>query len=100
MAPRSRKGLKTKEVKIPHLTVANKKKMETWGLGGLFEIDKNRTYEDLVEELAGHSDQKAAVPKYEYRGKPGAWTSDVWRRFTTCRKQVPEVCDERKDSVY
>ncbi|KAL2645520.1 hypothetical protein R1flu_013107 [Riccia fluitans] len=52
MAPRNSKGLKTKEVKIPHLTIANKKKMETWGLGGLFAIDWNETYEDLVEELA------------------------------------------------
>ncbi|KAL2614081.1 hypothetical protein R1flu_025773 [Riccia fluitans] len=32
MAPRSSKGLKTKEVKIPHLTKANKKKMEDWML--------------------------------------------------------------------
>ncbi|KAL2636145.1 hypothetical protein R1flu_007624 [Riccia fluitans] len=77
MAPSRSKSLKTKEVKIPHLTVANKKKMETWDLGGLFAVDWSRTYEDLVEELAGQ--QKTAVPKYEYRGKPGAWTSDVWR---------------------
>ncbi|KAL2610964.1 hypothetical protein R1flu_022656 [Riccia fluitans] len=77
MAPRSSKSLKTKEVKIPHLTVANKKKMGTWDLGGLFAVDWSRTYEDLEEELAGH--QKAAVPKYEYRGKPRAWTSYVWR---------------------
>ncbi|KAL2634094.1 hypothetical protein R1flu_005573 [Riccia fluitans] len=39
MAPRSSKNLKTKEVKIPHLTVANQKKMESWGLGGLFAVD-------------------------------------------------------------
>ncbi|KAL2629983.1 hypothetical protein R1flu_014669 [Riccia fluitans] len=52
MAPRSNKNLKTKEVKIPHLTVANKRKMETWDLGGLFTIDWNGTYENLVEELA------------------------------------------------
>ncbi|KAL2636056.1 hypothetical protein R1flu_007535 [Riccia fluitans] len=51
MAPRSSRNLKTKEVKIPHLTVANRKKMETWGLGGLFAVDWNGTYEDLVEEL-------------------------------------------------
>ncbi|KAL2621318.1 hypothetical protein R1flu_001523 [Riccia fluitans] len=30
-----------------------------------------------MEELAGH--QKTAIPKYEYRGKPRAWTLDVWR---------------------
>ncbi|KAL2624264.1 hypothetical protein R1flu_008509 [Riccia fluitans] len=90
MAPHSSKGLKTKEVKIPHLTVANKKKMETWGLGGLFAIDWNRTYEDLVEELAGHSDQKAAIPKYKYRGKPRAWTSDVWREVYNLPKASPD----------
>ncbi|KAL2633134.1 hypothetical protein R1flu_004613 [Riccia fluitans] len=76
-----------KEVKIPHLTVANKKKMETWGLGGLFAVYWNRTYEDLVEELAGH--QKAAIPKYEYRGKPIAWTSDVWREVYNLPKASP-----------
>ncbi|KAL2611082.1 hypothetical protein R1flu_022774 [Riccia fluitans] len=89
MAPRSSKSLKTKEVKIPHLTVANKKKMEAWGLGGLFAIDWSRTYEDLVEELVGH--QKAAVPKYEYRGKPGAWTLDVWREvYNLPKATVPK----------
>ncbi|KAL2644616.1 hypothetical protein R1flu_012203 [Riccia fluitans] len=77
MAPRSSKNLKTKEVKIPHLTVANRKKMETWGLGGLFAVDWNGTYDKLVEELASH--QKMVVPKYEYHGKPEEWTSDVRR---------------------
>ncbi|KAL2652106.1 hypothetical protein R1flu_020234 [Riccia fluitans] len=77
MAPRSSRNLKTKEVKIPHLTVANRKKMETWGLGGLFAIDWNGTYDSLVEELAVK--QKAAIPKFEYRGKPEEWTSKVWR---------------------
>ncbi|KAL2614228.1 hypothetical protein R1flu_025920 [Riccia fluitans] len=76
MAPRSNRILKTKEVKIPHLTVANRKKMETWGLGGLFAVDWSGTYEKLVEELA---DRKVAAPKYEYRGKPEEWTSDIWR---------------------
>ncbi|KAL2645514.1 hypothetical protein R1flu_013101 [Riccia fluitans] len=40
MAPRSHKNLKvkTKEVKIPHLTNANKKKMEAWGLGVLAPV--------------------------------------------------------------
>ncbi|KAL2649506.1 hypothetical protein R1flu_017634 [Riccia fluitans] len=91
MAPRSSKGLnvKTKEVKIPHLMVANKKKMETWGLGGLFAVDWNKTYEDLVEELAGHPDQKVAVSKYEYQGKPRAWTSDIWREVYNLRKASP-----------
>ncbi|KAL2613826.1 hypothetical protein R1flu_025518 [Riccia fluitans] len=76
MAPCSSKNLKTKEVKIPHLMVANQKKMETWGLGGLFEVDWNGTYEHLVEELA---ERKVAMPKYEYHGKPEEWTSKVWR---------------------
>ncbi|KAL2649556.1 hypothetical protein R1flu_017684 [Riccia fluitans] len=89
MAPRNSKNLKMKEVKIPHLTVVNKKKMETWGLGGLFAIDWSRTYEDLVEELASHSDQKVAVPKYEYRGKPGTWTSDIWREVYNLLKASP-----------
>ncbi|KAL2624327.1 hypothetical protein R1flu_008572 [Riccia fluitans] len=84
MAPRSSRDLKTKEVKISHLTKANRKKMETWDLGGLFAVDWNKTYKDLVEELAGHSDQKEVVPKYEYRGKPRAWTSDVSREVYNC----------------
>ncbi|KAL2651609.1 hypothetical protein R1flu_019737 [Riccia fluitans] len=50
--------------------------METWGLGGLFGVDWNGTYEKLLEELA---DRKVAVPKWEYRGKPKEWTSDIWR---------------------
>ncbi|KAL2641389.1 hypothetical protein R1flu_008976 [Riccia fluitans] len=49
--------------------------METWGLGGLFAVDWSGTYEKLVEELA---DRKVAVPKWEYRGKPEEWTSEVW----------------------
>ncbi|KAL2629060.1 hypothetical protein R1flu_013746 [Riccia fluitans] len=68
MAPYSSRNLKTKEVKISHLTVANRKKMETWGLGGLFAVDWSGTYDNLVEELA--TKQKAAVSKFEYRGKP------------------------------
>ncbi|KAL2612931.1 hypothetical protein R1flu_024623 [Riccia fluitans] len=31
MAPCRNKNLKTKEVKIPHLMISNRKKMETWG---------------------------------------------------------------------
>ncbi|KAL2614149.1 hypothetical protein R1flu_025841 [Riccia fluitans] len=87
MAPQSSKGqkVKTKEVKV-----ANKKKMETWGLGGLFATDWNRTYEGLVEELASHFDQKVAVPKYEYRGKPGTWTLEVWREVYSLPKASPE----------
>ncbi|KAL2629498.1 hypothetical protein R1flu_014184 [Riccia fluitans] len=71
MAPRSHKDLKmkTKEVKIPHLMNVNKKKMEAWGLGGLFAVDWSQTHEDLVEELSGHFDQQVAVPKYEYHRK-------------------------------
>ncbi|KAL2644641.1 hypothetical protein R1flu_012228 [Riccia fluitans] len=87
VAPRSSKSLKTKEVKIPHLTVANR--TLTWGLGGLFSVDWNKTYEDLVEELAGHSDQKATISKYEYQGKPGAWTSEVWRDVYSLPKASP-----------
>ncbi|KAL2650163.1 hypothetical protein R1flu_018291 [Riccia fluitans] len=44
---------------------------------------------DLVEELAGHPDQKAAVSKYEYRGKPRAWTSDVWSEVYNLPKANP-----------
>ncbi|KAL2632923.1 hypothetical protein R1flu_004402 [Riccia fluitans] len=50
MAPRSSRNLKTKEVKIPHLIVANRKKMETWGLGGLFAVDWSGTYDNLEKE--------------------------------------------------
>ncbi|KAL2654217.1 hypothetical protein R1flu_022345 [Riccia fluitans] len=77
MAPHNGRNLKTKEVKIPHLTVANRKKMECWGLGGLFAIDWSGTYDNLLEGLA--TKQKAASPKFEYRGKPEEWTSEVWR---------------------
>ncbi|KAL2629080.1 hypothetical protein R1flu_013766 [Riccia fluitans] len=68
MAPCNNKSLKvkTKEVKIPYLTKTNKKKMEDWDLGGLFAVEWNRSYEDLVEELVDHFDQKVAIPKYEY----------------------------------
>ncbi|KAL2629854.1 hypothetical protein R1flu_014540 [Riccia fluitans] len=92
MAPRSSKSLKVKmkEVKITHLTNANKKKMEAWGLGGLFAVEWSQTYDDLVEELAGHPDQKVAVPKYEYHGKPGAWISDVWREVYNLPQASPE----------
>ncbi|KAL2608437.1 hypothetical protein R1flu_027010 [Riccia fluitans] len=91
MAPCSHKNLKVKmkDVKIPHLMNANKKKMEAWGLGGLFAVEWSRTYEDLVEELAGHPDQKVAVPKYEYRGKQGAWISNVWREVYNLPKASP-----------
>ncbi|KAL2650303.1 hypothetical protein R1flu_018431 [Riccia fluitans] len=77
MAPHSSRNMKTKEVKVPHLTIANRKKMESWGLGGLFAIDWSGTYDNLLEELA--TKQKAAVPNYEYCGKPEEWTSEVWR---------------------
>ncbi|KAL2635202.1 hypothetical protein R1flu_006681 [Riccia fluitans] len=92
MASRSHKNLKVKmkEVKIPHLTNANKKKMEAWGLRGLFAVEWSRTYEDMVEELADPSNQKVAVPKHEYHWKPGAWTSDVWREVYNLPKVSPE----------
>ncbi|KAL2643238.1 hypothetical protein R1flu_010825 [Riccia fluitans] len=53
--------------------------MESWGLGGLFAVDWSGTYDNLVEELA--IKQKAAIPKFEYRGKPEEWTSEVWREI-------------------
>ncbi|KAL2643233.1 hypothetical protein R1flu_010820 [Riccia fluitans] len=75
MAPFSSKNLKTKEVKIPHLMVANRRKMQSWGLEGLFAEDWSGTYANLLEELI--SKQKAAGPKFEYRGKPEEWTLEV-----------------------
>ncbi|KAL2654117.1 hypothetical protein R1flu_022245 [Riccia fluitans] len=75
MALRRSKNLKTKEVKIPHLTISNRKKMETWGLGSLFAVDWNGTYDNLVEELI--IKPKAAGPKFEHRGKPEEWTSEI-----------------------
>ncbi|KAL2620181.1 hypothetical protein R1flu_000386 [Riccia fluitans] len=89
MAPRSSRNLKTKEVKIPHLTVANRKRMETWGLGGLFAVDWSGTYDNLVEELA--TKQKAVGLKFEYHGKPEEWTLEVWREVYNLPKRVPEV---------
>ncbi|KAL2610021.1 hypothetical protein R1flu_028594 [Riccia fluitans] len=83
MTPCSRKNLKTKEVKIPHLIVANRKKMKTWGLEGLFAVNWNRIYDNLVEELA---EQKVAMSKYEYRGKLEGWTSDVWKEVYNLSK--------------
>ncbi|KAL2635833.1 hypothetical protein R1flu_007312 [Riccia fluitans] len=81
MATCSRKDLKVKvkEVKIPHLTNKNKKKLEAWDLGGLFVADWSQAHEELMKELSGHSEQKVTLPKYEYCGKPEAWTSAVWR---------------------
>ncbi|KAL2653532.1 hypothetical protein R1flu_021660 [Riccia fluitans] len=87
MAPRCSKNLKTKEVKIPHLTISNRKKMETWALGGLFAVDWNGTYDNLVEELV--TKPKAAGPKFEYRGKPEEWTSEVWREVYNLLKASP-----------
>ncbi|KAL2641380.1 hypothetical protein R1flu_008967 [Riccia fluitans] len=77
MASRSSRNLKTRKVKVPHLTVANRKKMESWGLGGRFAVDWSGTYDNLLEELI--TKQKAACPKFEYREKPEEWTSEVWR---------------------
>ncbi|KAL2635288.1 hypothetical protein R1flu_006767 [Riccia fluitans] len=87
MAPRRSKNLKTKEVKIPHLTISNRKKMETWGLGGLFAVHWSGTYNNLVEELV--TKPKAARPKFEYRGKPEKWTSEVWREVYNLPKASP-----------
>ncbi|KAL2620160.1 hypothetical protein R1flu_000365 [Riccia fluitans] len=87
MAPRSSNNLKTKEVKIPHLTISNQKKMETWDLGGLFAVDWSGTHDNLVEELV--TKQKAAGPKFEYRGKPEEGTSEVWREVYNLPKASP-----------
>ncbi|KAL2624467.1 hypothetical protein R1flu_008712 [Riccia fluitans] len=79
MITRSHKDLriKMKEVKIPHLTKENKTNLEKWGLGGLFSADWSQSHEDLVREL---SESGVTLPKrYEYHGKPEAWTSKVWR---------------------
>ncbi|KAL2624052.1 hypothetical protein R1flu_008297 [Riccia fluitans] len=81
--------VKAKEVKIPHLTNVKKKKMEAWGLGGLFAAKWSQAHEDLVKELAGHTDQKVALPKYEYRGKPEAWTLAVWWEVYNLPKASP-----------
>ncbi|KAL2614150.1 hypothetical protein R1flu_025842 [Riccia fluitans] len=75
MAPCNSRNLKTKEMNISHLTVANRKKMEICDLG-VWEASFG-TYENLVELV----EQKVAVMKYEYRGKPEEWTSDVWREM-------------------
>ncbi|KAL2623797.1 hypothetical protein R1flu_008042 [Riccia fluitans] len=63
MATHSRKDLKVKakEVKIPHLTNKNRKKIELWGLGGLFAADYNQAHEDLMKEL---SDPNAPTPDW------------------------------------
>ncbi|KAL2630382.1 hypothetical protein R1flu_015068 [Riccia fluitans] len=87
MAPRGSKSLKTKEVKIPHLMVSNRRKMESWGLGGLFADDWSGTYDNLVEELVAK--KKATGPKFEYRGKPEEWTSEVWREVYNLPKANP-----------
>ncbi|KAL2610491.1 hypothetical protein R1flu_029064 [Riccia fluitans] len=42
-----------------------------------------------MKELTGHSDQKIAFPKYEYRGKPEAWLSDFWREVYNLPKASP-----------
>ncbi|KAL2654043.1 hypothetical protein R1flu_022171 [Riccia fluitans] len=87
MASRRSKNLKTKEVKIPHLTISNRKKMETWGVGGLFAVDWSGTYDNLVEELV--TKPKAAGLKFEYRGKLEEWTLEVWREVYNLPKASP-----------
>ncbi|KAL2620243.1 hypothetical protein R1flu_000448 [Riccia fluitans] len=87
MASCRSKYLKTKEVKISHLTISNRKKMKTWGVGGLFAIDWSATYDNLVEELVTKS--KAAGSKFEYGGKPEEWTSEVWREVYNRPKASP-----------
>ncbi|KAL2612579.1 hypothetical protein R1flu_024271 [Riccia fluitans] len=87
MALRRSKNLETKEVKIPHLMISNRKKMEIWGVGGLFAVDWSGTYDNLVEELI--TKPKVAGPKFEYRGKPEEWTSEVWREVYNLPKASP-----------
>ncbi|KAL2641971.1 hypothetical protein R1flu_009558 [Riccia fluitans] len=86
MAPHSSRNLKTKEVKIPHLIVTNRKKIETWDLGGLFAVDWSGTYDNLAEELA---EWKVVVPKYEYCGKLEELTSDIWMKVYNLPKAIP-----------
>ncbi|KAL2610422.1 hypothetical protein R1flu_028995 [Riccia fluitans] len=81
--------VKVKEVKIPHFKKENKMKLQAWGLGGLFSSDWSQSHEELVRELSGHSEQKVTLPKYEYRGKPEAWTSKVWREVYNLLKTSP-----------
>ncbi|KAL2607729.1 hypothetical protein R1flu_026302 [Riccia fluitans] len=70
MAPQGSKSLKTKEVKIPHLMVSNRNKLETWGLGGgLFAVDWSGTYDNLVEELVAK--KKAAGQSLNIVGTRG-----------------------------
>ncbi|KAL2631373.1 hypothetical protein R1flu_016059 [Riccia fluitans] len=61
--------------------------METWGVGGLFAVDWSGTYDNLVEELV--TKPKASGPKFEYRGKPEEWTSEVWREVYNLPKASP-----------
>ncbi|KAL2642739.1 hypothetical protein R1flu_010326 [Riccia fluitans] len=88
MAPHRSKNLKTKEVKIPHLTISTRKKMESWGVGGLFAVDWSGTYDNLVEELV--TKPKVAGPKFEYHGKPEEWTLEVWREVYNLPKASPK----------
>ncbi|KAL2632914.1 hypothetical protein R1flu_004393 [Riccia fluitans] len=91
MATRSQKDLKVKvkEVKIPHLTKKNKTKLEAWGLGGLLSADWSQTHKEFMRELFGQSEQKVTLPKYEYYGKPEAWTFKMWREVYNLPKTSP-----------
>ncbi|KAL2645433.1 hypothetical protein R1flu_013020 [Riccia fluitans] len=81
--------VKMKEVKIHYLMKENKEKLEEWGLEGLFSADWSQSHEELMRELFGHSEQKVTLSKYEYRGKPEAWTSEVWREVYNLPKTSP-----------
>ncbi|KAL2622689.1 hypothetical protein R1flu_002894 [Riccia fluitans] len=62
-------------------------KLESWGLGGLFSVDWSQSHEDLVREL---SEQGVSLSKkYKYRGKPEAWTFEVWREVYKLPKTSP-----------
>ncbi|KAL2653946.1 hypothetical protein R1flu_022074 [Riccia fluitans] len=89
MAPRHSKNLKTKEVKIPHLTISNRKKMETWGVGGLFAIDLSGTYDNLVAELV--TMPKAAGLSLSTVGRRRNGPRKYGGRFTTFLRLVPEI---------
>ncbi|KAL2602987.1 hypothetical protein R1flu_013132 [Riccia fluitans] len=88
MAPHSSRNLKTKEVKISHLTVANRKKMESWGLGGLFAVDWSGTYDNLLENLA--TKQKAGGPSLNTMGSRRNGPRKCGGRFTTFLRRVLE----------
>ncbi|KAL2649231.1 hypothetical protein R1flu_017359 [Riccia fluitans] len=90
MAPHSRKDLKvkTKEVKIPHLTNVNKKKMEAWGLGGLFAVDWSQIHEDLWRSFLVILIRRLPSPNTNTEGSRERGLPTCGGKFTTCQKQL------------